>query len=679
MGSYLCLDMRCLYISLCGLLLWGQTSPSWGRAQIDSATSIIPAYIVSPVAQTNTRLPYFAVVHVTGLEPNTWYRYVPRMDNATTPPSSNNINLGAGNPIFYNLQTNSYRLVTTPSFTLAGGYDTVLTDGNGEATLIFGIQPTANARFRTDVGNVVYVKVFFRSHDTSGPIDSAYVIGDKTPIRPLALRTTCPLDTCGSFLYDSSLAAAGTLVFLYDEYGPHQVGERPLAGAVVEPVGITWGGSQLAAYTSQVSTQQKRYGTLIPNHTTRGVRAIHYVDPQRPSLECEQAIFDTNGVWPSGISTVNPSNGPAPFGLLNSPVYPLPPDPGNSCLSLSSGDIDPVTGDIDLGYTIQPTEGFLFDFSLSIGAGPTWCVGSGGVPVALNLADSTSPSGNYFYYELCNPSVWGNPIDTLYGWIWPSMSTPCEPCIWYVPVQGTFYWRCFRGEAGYLVQNFTYAGDETQGPPYTHYDSVNVMLSTRLVPNQVSWTVFPPSSVEAGDPLFVSAVLTDLVTASWGFPSGPDFTGCTFPQPTLHILTANGAPVATIPGNWGPIGVGLPTMTFGGTWPSTPGQYKVVIDAVPFPSCGCGSVPGGWAASDTILVTINVSTGLMVRTEATHWTLSAAEGQASLYDAQGRLLWQSPVSGEAVIPRYALPSGIYTLVWRGKDRTTTRKLLHLQP
>ncbi|RMF52190.1 MAG: hypothetical protein D6750_02560, partial [Bacteroidetes bacterium] len=280
--------MRTVAIFAGVALLWAQ-SPSWGRAQIDSASSIIPRYIVSPVAQSNTRLPYFAVLQITGLEPNRWYRYVPRMDNSTAPPPTNNVNLGAGNPIFYNAQTNTFWRPTTPSLTTTGGYDTIQTDANGVATVIFGIEPTGNARFRTDGGNQVYVKVFLRSHDPSAPVDSAYVIGDKTPIQPLALRTTAR-DTCGSFLYDSALVSPKTLVFLYDVYGPHEVGERPLSGAVVEPAGISWPGSMLAAYTNEVSTKQNRYGTLIPNLLPHGVRAIHYYP-----LGCQTGIFDQDG------------------------------------------------------------------------------------------------------------------------------------------------------------------------------------------------------------------------------------------------------------------------------------------------------------------------------------------------------------------------------------------------
>ncbi|MCX7607433.1 MAG: hypothetical protein N2170_09280, partial [Bacteroidia bacterium] len=256
--------MKKLFVGLMVALLWGQNSPSWGRAQVDSARSIIPAYIVSPVAQPTTRLPYFAVLRITGLEPNTWYRYVPRMDNATTPPTTNNVNLGAGNPIFYNPQSQTYRLVTNVGFSTAGGYDTLLTDSDGEALLVFGIQPTGNARFRTDGGNKLYVKVFLRTHQSSTPVDSAYVIGSHSPVQPLALRTTCPSpDTCGSFLYDSTLTFPGGLVFLYQGYGPHEWGERPLTGAVVENVGISWGNSQLPAYVNEVSGRALRYGCLL--------------------------------------------------------------------------------------------------------------------------------------------------------------------------------------------------------------------------------------------------------------------------------------------------------------------------------------------------------------------------------------------------------------------------------
>lgn len=110
------------------------------------------------------------------------------MDSSTNPPSNLNVNSGAGNPLYYNANSHTYTRSTNASLATPGGYDSLTTDGNGEAWFVFGLDPTRNLRFKTDDGNKVYIKVFFRTNDT--PIsDSAYVIGDKTPIQPLALKT----------------------------------------------------------------------------------------------------------------------------------------------------------------------------------------------------------------------------------------------------------------------------------------------------------------------------------------------------------------------------------------------------------------------------------------------------------------------------------------------------------
>jgi hypothetical protein len=98
-------------------LLWAQ-GPSWGRAYVDSAASVVPQYIVSPVVNTNTRVPYVAYLVIQGLEPNTPYRYVVRMDDNTTPATSLNINAGAGNPIYYDAGSGTFTRTTSPSLNM---------------------------------------------------------------------------------------------------------------------------------------------------------------------------------------------------------------------------------------------------------------------------------------------------------------------------------------------------------------------------------------------------------------------------------------------------------------------------------------------------------------------------------------------------------------------------------
>ncbi|MCS7153798.1 MAG: T9SS type A sorting domain-containing protein [Bacteroidia bacterium] len=660
-------------------ILWAQTS-SWGNAQIDSARSIIPRYIVSPVTQNNTRLPYFAVLKLTNLRPNTTYRFVSRMDNSTTPPPSLNVNLGAGNPIFYNPATQTYSRVSSPSLSTAGSYGTITTDGNGEADLIFGLEPTSNPRFRTDGGNQVYIKVFLLSD--SGPVDSAYVIGANTPIQPLSLRTfSNAADTTGSFLYDSSLAPPKSLVFLYDSYGPQQLGARPLSSAVVENAGISWPNTQLPAYTSEVSGKNGRYGTVIPNSST-GIKAIHYIDPNAPTLLCEQAIYDSDGIWPSGISTAAPTNGPSALGILNSPVYPLPSDPGNSCISVSSTDINPSTGKVYVNYTITPTSGFLYGAQLLLdGIRCTAGFGPLNLPINIPQADSTLPLQPYIY-GLCQRSQWGTTIDSLQvSWF----HTGCEPCIWYQPVQGTFIWRCFRNEGGIAVRNFTYYGSETDLTTGAFYSTASVTLHPRRVPKKVKWTTPPAPAAQAGTSFNVVVELEDNLTgATWGASFGaPSFTGCNFSPGTLRILDANDNSVVTLPFSWMNTTGGMPFAQISGTWPTTPGQYRVVVEAVPFPSCSCpASGVSGWAASDALPVTLSPTTALIVLPEADAWRVSLPEAQGSihLYDNQGRLIWETPVEGASLsIPRAALPNGIYTLVWRSGDSLQTQKLIHMNP
>lgn len=652
-------------------LLWAQSSPSWGRASIDSARSIIPSHIVSPVVQTNTRLPYFAVLHITGLESNTTYRYVSRMDNATTPPTSLNINSGAGIPIFYDASAGTWSLTNPPSLTTPGGYGTITTGQTGEATLFFGLQPTNNQRFRTDGGNKVYVKIFLLSD--SGPVDSAYVIGDKTPIQPLSIRAmSCSEDTCGSFLYDSSLVGAKNLVFLYSDYGAHGLGERPITGAIVENAGITWGGSQLASYTTHVAGQSQRYGTVIPNNLPTGVQAIHYYQLPNGGLSCENAIYDTDGIWPgSNISTVNPTNGGTAVGLLNSPVYPLLPEPStNTCLNVQPSDINPSTGNIYISYPLLPTYGFSYGFSVRIEPNMS-CTGMSDLPWSVTMPDSGSPMSPYLY-PLCDRNEFYTTVDSLQGqW---TVQGDCDPCVYYFGGVGTFYWRCFRGEGGFKVQNFSYYGDETD-PMGNFYSTASVSLIPLRVPRKVEWnsSTLPIGPVQAGDPFSLTAELIDSLTpASWA--SGiPDLSSCSG-YITLNLLDANNNSVGNFSGSLWPFSMQI---TFMGLWPTTAGTYKLVVSPVQL-SCNCGTFGTiNWAGSDTVTVVVDISSGIAVHTEAEAWivALPQAEGQLFLYNAQGQLLWQAPAEAHTRIPRYTLSAGLYTLVWQGKSGVSVRKLL----
>jgi hypothetical protein len=308
-------------------LLWAQ-GPSWGRAYVDSAASVVPQYIVSPVVNTNTRVPYVAYLVIQGLEPNTPYRYVVRMDDNTTPATSLNINAGAGNPIYYDAGSGTFTRTTSPSLSSAGGYGLVTTDASGQAEIVFILEATGNARF--DVSKLVYPKVFLL-HDAATPTDSAVVYADKTPVKPIAFGSNCPnQDICGSFLYDSITPSLvnSRFVFLYDEYllGPNPSFKRPIAGAIVEPTGIPYPASYLITYRNQVATKPGRWGTIIPNTLPNGIRSIIYHPRGHLSGNlADRGIYDRDGQWPSGYNTANPNNGSTPVGLLMSLTQPLRP------------------------------------------------------------------------------------------------------------------------------------------------------------------------------------------------------------------------------------------------------------------------------------------------------------------------------------------------------------------
>ncbi len=316
-------------------LLWAQSSPSWGMAYVDSAFSVVPQYVVSTVSSGgNGRVPYVAYLVIRGLKPSTIYRYVVRMDSNTTPATRLDVNDGAGNPIYYDRDNNSFTRVNLPNLTTPGRYGLLSTDNWGSAELIFILEPTGNPRFGVD--KTVYPKVFLREDVATNP-DSAVVISDKTPVKPIQFGSNCADQTvCGSFISDSITPGlvSSRFVFLYDEYllGPNPSFKRPIAGAIVEPTGISYPSSYLDTFLTYVAGKNGRWGTIIPNTLPNGIRSIIYHPSGHlayPSYNlADVGIYDRDGNWPSGYNTVNPNNGIAFMGLLMSLDQPLRPVSG---------------------------------------------------------------------------------------------------------------------------------------------------------------------------------------------------------------------------------------------------------------------------------------------------------------------------------------------------------------
>lgn len=722
-------------------LLWAQ-SPSWGRAYVDSAASVVPQYVVSTVSNSgNGRVPYVAYLIIRGLESSKTYRYVVRMDDNTTPATSLNLNLGAGNPIYYDPNANTFTRVTVVSLTTSGGYGLLTTDASGSAELTFILEPTGNARF--DVSKTVYPKVFLREDVSTSP-DSAVVISDRTPVKPISFGSNCPNpDTCGSFLYDSITPGLvnSKFVFLYDEYllGPNPPYKRPIAGAIIEPTGISYPTSYLLTYRNEVVSKAGRWGTIIPNTLPNGIRSIIYHPRGHlayPSYNLAGVgIYDRDGNWPSGYNTANPNNGVVPAGLLMSLVQPLrsvsgirPPDAfERGAFIWRNLSTNPLCTDCDGFFPI--TNDYLLSSSFSLyscnqppgsGAYSENCAyglfgNTGTFPSAP--ADSTLPPVSWSM--IGGPGWRGQfgdsliaPVQLLYGppngtFLLPTfdpMLNGCSACpaVDCDEVLSSFYsWTfklhpvAFSNEAGNLVRNYSYF--DQMGSVTYPFHSVNVSGPFSAPGTPIGLTETSGANLSALDvtttpQLSIRAILPYEVQIYPVFPFRYGTSNTGYLEWEL-VNASNGNIIAfgnsSTPFSFNNCGTYPHECTYETTVPVGSlgvGTYRIRGRIIP-PTCPGGSGSPTPIETDSITFTVTVGTSLarhapdqvLIRTTSSAWIVEGLAGEAILYDSQGRRIWTGRAeNGRLSVPRSSLRTGLYLLVTESPTGPLTYRLLHTE-
>jgi hypothetical protein len=704
-------------------LLWAQ-SPSWGRAYVDSAASVVPQYIVSPVVNANTRVPYVAYLVIRGLEPNTPYRYVVRMDDNTTPATNLNINVGAGNPIYYDAGSGTFTRTTTPSLNIAGNYGLVTTDANGQAEIVFILEATGNPRF--DVSKLVYPKVFLL-HNAANPTDSAVVYADKTPVKPIAFGSNClNQDTCGSFLYDSITPSlvSSKFVFLYDEYllGPNPSFKRPVAGAIIEPTGITYPTSYLITYRNEVAAKPGRWGTIIPNTLPNGIRSIIYHPRGHLSGNlADRGIYDRDGQWPSRYNTANPNNGPTPVGLLMSLTQPLRPVSGirqpdayerglfiwrnlrtNPLCTQCDGFVY-VTNDLLLSsFPPLLLSSYSEDCAYTIGSGnlPLPPVDSTLLPLAWGLIGGPG-WGGAFGDSLRVPALLAR--DLAGNFLWPITTPPQSDCSTepancqdiFSPF-GNWKWKlhpvAFSNEAGNLVLNYSYLNQ--MGSPMVPFYQATVSgpfsaPGTPIGLIETSGADLTSLNVNTTPTLSIRAVLPYEVQVYPAFPFEFDSRNTGYLEwelvrvsdnallssgNTLFIFGANrcGFNECAYETNISVSGLAS-------------GDYQIRGSIIP-PGCPFSGGPVTPIPTSPLNFTVTVGTGLsssvpakpIIRTTPMAWQIEGVSGPIALYDAQGRRVWSGTAEQNMIlISRQNLSPGLYVLVAETPAGPSVHRLLHL--
>jgi hypothetical protein len=711
-------------------LLWAQ-GPSWGRAYVDSAASVVPQYIVSPVVNTNTRVPYVAYLVIRGLEPNTPYRYVVRMEDNTNPATSLNVNAGAGNPIYYDAGSNTFTRTTSPSLSSAGGYGLVTTDASGQAEIVFILEATGNARF--DVSKLVYPKVFLL-HNAATSTDSAVVYADKTPVKPIAFRSSCPnQDTCGSFLYDSITPSLvnSRFVFLYDEYllGPNPSFKRPIAGAIVEPTGISYPTSYLSTYRNEVAAKPGRWGTIIPNTLLNGIRSIVYHERGHTVISVPLAdvgIYDRDGQWPSGYNTANPNNGPTPVGLLMSLTQPLRPVSGiRQPDAYERGFF--IWRNLSTNPLCTPCDGFVYVIndlllnsippsSIPYSEDCAYAIGFGNLPSPP--ADSTLPP---LIWGLVGGPGWGGAVgdslripalltrDLSGNFLWPTTTPPPQSdcsvqpasCQGIFSPSGDWKWKlhpvAFSNEAGDLVLNYKYLNQ--MGSPMAPFYQATVSgpfsaPGTPVGLIETSGADLTSLNVNTTPTLSIRAVLPYEVQAYPAFPFefGSPNTGYL----EWELVRASDNAILSLGNSQLPFGTntcGLPNNSPNECAYETSvsvsglasGNYQIRGRIIP-PGCPGSGGPVTPIPTNPLNLTVAVGTGLasstpakpIIRTTPMAWQIEGVSGQIVLYDAQGRRVWNgTPEQNTILIPRQNLSPGLYVLVAETPAGPSVHRLLQL--
>jgi hypothetical protein len=274
------------------VLLAGNALPQMVQSNFTGV--LVPQYMCSG---TSTRMPYIFRATLTGLQPNSIYRYYTQACRYTDFGTTNS---GAGNPVLINVSGQSFRYTTSTSLSNSASYDSLFTDTSGNFTGWFGFVNTGNARFTA--GNYIFPSITL---DSAGNGVTKYRFALNDSIFVLKY-TDSAITSAGTGIYGISQANPKNVVSLFDNIS--NTG-RPLAVAYVENAGIDTAvlTSLVGYYKDSVILRNGRWGSVIPNLLANGIRRVN-VHSLLTGVVLNYNI-DSNGIWPSGTNTVNPNGG----------------------------------------------------------------------------------------------------------------------------------------------------------------------------------------------------------------------------------------------------------------------------------------------------------------------------------------------------------------------------------
>lgn len=274
-----------------------------------SVTSVIlPQYIQGNTGTNSNRIPFAYRVRITGLTANSTYRFFNQVVVSTDGPTSN----GAGNCIFV---TNSGDFVRTtdPTLATAGRYGTFTTNEFGEYEGWFITEPTASAT-RFIPGKYVFMRINLNDGQEGTSVATRLTTTDSVKVVKLDAVSS---DSTGTGIRCTSTGSAKDFVFLYDNIDGTG---RPISGTFIENDGTanTINNNYSAFYGNYVNGVDGAFGAVIPNILPNGIRRV-----EQRSLSMGNLVAyanDSDGIWPSGANTIDPTGGTTEIVLAGSDV-----------------------------------------------------------------------------------------------------------------------------------------------------------------------------------------------------------------------------------------------------------------------------------------------------------------------------------------------------------------------
>jgi hypothetical protein len=259
-------------------------------------TVVLPLYIEGINGTNANRIPFAFRASITGLTANATYHYINQCVLSSDVATAN----GSGNCIFAS-PSGSFIRTSSPGLVTAGTYGVFTADASGNYEGWFITEPTGNARFVP--GGYIFMRIALNDGGTGTVVATRLTTADSVRVEKL---DPAAADSAGTGLRCTSALSPKNFVFVYDDTS---ASGRPLSGSFIEDDGSanTTANNYAAFYGTSVNGVNGAFGLVLPNVLPNGVRRIDQRSLADGTLVTSAA--DSDGIWPSGANTINPSGG----------------------------------------------------------------------------------------------------------------------------------------------------------------------------------------------------------------------------------------------------------------------------------------------------------------------------------------------------------------------------------